>query len=440
MTGPLLIKNLRYGPTYKDKIPATHFKFENDGGFSRAVHTCTGVGECRKLNGMTMCPSFRATRDELDSPRGRANTLRLVLAGKPGTNKLTNEGLLTAMDLCLSCKACKQECPSSVDIAKMKSEVLQAKYDAGNISLREKLIGRSADDAKKFSGFPAPLINTIQHSKLGKTLIQNFTNIDSRRDLPPYAKKPFLKQIKHNLHAIDESSAIVLFADTYMNYYEPWVGHSALNMLKALGKDVIIIGGYCCQRPRISNGFLRQAKKEGEKTAHYLNRYIKKGLPIIVCEPSCASALKDDLPDLLDNRSVAHELSKATFTLEDYVVNNFHPEKINLLLRSLANEISHHGHCHEKALFNTDNVQKVFNAIDGVKLSQLDSGCCGMAGSFGYEVEHYRLSIKIAEQSLAELLSKNRNTTVVANGFSCRHQIKHCFDIQARHWGRTNRH
>lgn len=429
-------QNLRYGTQYKDQPVETIYKYRADGSFENSVHMCTGVGECRKMLGGTMCPSFKATRDEEHSTRGRANALRLAMSGQLDEEGLASDRLKETLDLCLSCKACKSECPSNVDMAKLKSEVLQKHYDQHGVSLRDRLIRDSSNMAAKLSGFLAPLANTVVKNPLVQSLLEKVVGFDKRRSLPAYAKQSFTSWFEKNYTSeIVGRQKVVLFADTYLNYHEPGIGIAATQLLDACGFEVLVADAGCCQRPKISHGFLKAAKANGTKTVLNLKKYLQYGLKIVVFEPSCASALTDDLPDLLDDENLAQQLKDNVQPLEVFLAEAIESEQIKASFKSKASNILLHGHCHQKALFGTSHLKFIFDQIPDVKLAELPSGCCGMAGSFGYEKEHYDISQKIGENGLfPPIRSSAPDTIIIANGFSCRHQIEHFTERRAKHW------
>lgn len=428
---PPMDENLRYGAAYQDHFIDTIYHYREEGTFADAVHMCTGVGECRKLSGGTMCPSFRATRDEEHATRGRANALRLAISGQLGEKGLANPRLYEALDLCLSCKACKSECPSNVDMAKLKSEVWQLRYDEYSPGWRDLLIGRSAAASRWFAGPLAPLINRLQGSAVFRFLQDRFFELDRRRALPAYAREPFYRWYQKNYRPPEKAEGTVaLFADTYLNYHEPQIGVAAVKLLQGMGYEVELAAAGCCQRPRISHGFLREAKEAGTRTARALDYYFQRNIPVLVCEPSCASALQDDLPDLLDDVELAGRLKRGVQIIERFVASTGK----SVSRSSVAGDVLLHGHCHQKALYGTDALKQVLTA-NGHTSTEIPSGCCGMAGSFGYEKEHYELSEKIGSEILFPAIREAApESTIVACGFSCRHQIEHFTGRKAVHW------
>ena len=428
--------NLRYGTQYRDKEVKSTFQYRAENSFGESVHMCTGVGECRKILGGTMCPSFKATRDEEHSTRGRANALRLAMSGQLDKEGLASERLHQVMDLCLSCKACKSECPSNVDMAKMKSDVLQMYYDKHGLTLRDRLIRDSSNAASKFAGALSGIVNFVQETKLFRVAMEKLAGFDRRRILPEYAPEPFYKwfEKKENNPFKNTQKKVVLFADTYLNFHEPNVGISALQLLNSCGYEVILANVGCCQRPKISHGFLRDAKIEGAKTAEGLRKYLDQGLTIVACEPSCASALNDDLPDLIEDETLAEQLKKHVVMIDKFLEDEISTGKLKTTFESIAGNILIHGHCHQKALYGTQGMKTLLSQ-GSQTVSEIPSGCCGMAGSFGYETEHYELSRKIGEAILFPAVkSMKAGTTLVANGFSCRHQIHHFTGVKPKHW------
>ncbi|MEJ1237969.1 FAD-linked oxidase C-terminal domain-containing protein [Chryseolinea sp. T2] len=428
--------NLRYGTAYHDDEVQTTYKYRTENSFKEHVHMCTSVGECRKMLGGTMCPSFKATRDEEHSTRGRANALRMALSGQLDKQGLTSERLHQVMDLCLSCKACKSECPSNVDMAKMKADVSQIYYDKHGTTLRDRLIRDSSEAAARLSGALSGVVNLVQKTSLFRYAMEKLAGFDRRRTLPEYAGEPFYKwfERKGNNRYRNAERKVVLFADTYLNFHEPNIGISAMRLLNECGYEVILANVGCCQRPKISHGFLREAKEEGTKTVAGLRKYIDQGLTIVVCEPSCASALNDDLPDLIEDEPLGVKLKENVMMIDKFIEREIAAGRININLVSVAGDILIHGHCHQKALYGTQSMKSSFSK-GSQTVAEIPSGCCGMAGSFGYEKEHYALSQKIGENVLFPAVKSMKDgTTLVANGFSCRHQITHFTGVKPRHW------
>ena len=418
---PAIDSHLRYGSTYRDHaFPAVyHYREQKD--FHTAVHQCSGLGACRKITGGTMCPSFMVTRDEADSTRGRANALRLAMSGQL-ENGMANQDLPKILDLCLSCKACKTECPSSVDMARLKGEVLQHHYDSYGVTFKDKMIGKSADLARKFSGNLARAINLFQNMSLVLRGLMKSMGMDARRKLPQYASKPLSKSIKE-LTKETLAPDVILLMDTYTECHEPDAGLSAIRILEALGQKVMVLDAGCCQRPRISHGFLREAAQLIKPGVEKIIPWLKKNIPMLVLEPGCASAWTDDIPDLITEDEKA-ALLKQIRTFEQYLAELLKEQPtMRAKIRPRTTQVVVHGHCHQKSMFGMEPVRNIFAAWPEVDFYEIDSGCCGMAGSFGYEAHHYDISRKMAERVLIPAIKNRPDALVIANGFSCRHQI-----------------
>ena len=442
---PSMISHLRYGETYRPRNVATLFHYREQGGFQAAVEQCNGVGACRKLDAGTMCPSFMATRDEEASTRGRANGLRLAMSGQLGPDDLASDRMQQVLELCLACKACRSECPNAVDMARLKSEVLQMHHDRRGVPWGYRLIGDMPRMARWLAGPLAPLVNFVARLPGYGWLLEKFAGIDRRRAMPPFARRT-LQQLLRDRRARPERGVgaregdavsprprVVLFDDTYANYLEPHVGMSAVELLEGCGYDVILAQAGCCQRPRLSKGLVRQAKRDGTRTMQKLDVYARQGLPILCLEPSCASALADDLPDLIDDTELGRRVAGCVTMIDVFLDREVAAGRI-APLRAAAQEFLLHGHCHQKSEFGTTAIHQHFARIPEATCSEVDSGCCGMAGSFGYE--HFELSMAIGQQRLFPAVQRAvaQGQTVIACGISCRHQLRDALDIEAKHW------
>ena len=425
---PVMTSNLRYGVGYHDKPFDSVYRYPEQRNFHTAVHQCSGLGSCRKVQSGTMCPSYMVTREEVHSTRGRANALRLAMSGQLSDKGLLDDELRDAMDLCISCKACKAECPSSVDMSRLKSEVQQLQYDNGRITLRDKLIRDSARMSKRFAGSIAPAVNAIQDTSLFRNISAQFIGFDKRRKLPEYAKQTFADWFKANYADTDHEKRVGLFADTYTNYHEPEIGKAAVGVIQALGYNIDLLEG-CCQRPKISHGFLKDARQSALNTCRNIQSY---GYDVLVCEPGCASAFTDDLPDLISDQQASNSIKSKVLPIEKWLERHL-DELANSAIYCDHGKMLLHGHCHQKALYGTSSIHKIFRALD-VEIVEPDSGCCGMAGSFGYEKEHYQISEKMYERVLGPAIRENHQLPVAASGFSCRHQINHFSRLNPVHW------
>ncbi len=428
-------QHLRYGANYKENTYNFVYKYRKDHSFEALVHNCSGVGACRNHIGGTMCPSFKGTADEDASTRGRANALRLAISGQLGFEGLTDPKVLETLDLCLSCKACKSECPSNVDMAKLKSEVLQKKYDEGKITLREKAINANVNIVPKITGWKAPFVNFVQGTSIFRYTAEKILKVDRRRTLPSYANESLETWYQKHYQSNGIKQKVALFADTYINYHEPEVGRAAIQLLKDCGYEVLLASVGCCQRPRISNGFLKEAKSDGTRVAEKLMPFISQGMKVVVCEPSCTSALIDDLPDLIEDINISDTLRSNVLAIDVFLADALASGQLKGKFIAKSKDILLHGHCHQKASFGTQGMKSIYNSTTTTKCNEPDSGCCGMAGSFGYEAEHYDVSKKISDLVLIPAIQKiDKDTLVVANGFSCRHQIFDFAGRKAVHW------
>lgn len=431
---PGMAEHLRHAtPGYELRLAEvkSSFRYDEHGGFGPSVEQCNGVGACRKVGKGTMCPSYMATRDEDASTRGRANALRLAMTGQLGEEGLTGDGVMDAMELCLSCKACKTECPNAVDMSKMKADVLQMHHDKHGTPLGARLIANMPAMARRLAGPLAPMVNTIQSWGLTRRLGQKLAGVDARRPYPRLAWSPLRSRA---LPSRDDGPRVVLFGDTYANSYEPGIAVAAARLLTDCGYRVEVADVGCCQRPAMSKGLLHQAKSRGEQTLRNLMPYAEANIPILFLEPSCASAILDDLPDLIEDQELAKAIQSNGMMLEDFLAGELDAGKLKGRFVSDEQQILIHGHCHQKALFGTRGMRRLFRSIKGLDFSEVDSGCCGMAGSFGYE--HYDLSMQIGEQRLFPPVREadEAGAAVCANGTSCRHQISDGCGVQAMHW------
>ncbi|HZV69895.1 MAG TPA: FAD-binding and (Fe-S)-binding domain-containing protein [Saprospiraceae bacterium] len=430
---PPMDSNLRYGALYHDWPFQSVYKYRDQHNFHTAVHQCSGLGACRKISSGTMCPSFMVTLDERDSTRGRANALRLAMSGQL-EDGLANIDLPEILDLCLSCKACKAECPSSVDMARLKGEVMQYQFDHRGVSLKDKMIGRSADMARRFAGKKAGVINAFQNMAGIRHVIMKSIGMDARRKLPAYASKLWTQShLEQHKQKIKGDPDIILLTDTYTQCHQPESGIAAVQLLEALRQNVMLLDAGCCQRPRISHGFLKEAAQKVLPVIEKIRPWLDKNIPIGVLEPGCASAWTDDIPDLIEDEAMAEALKKIR-PFEQILLGVLSKTKnAGDVIKPKKNHILVHGHCHQKSIFGMDPVKEIFSIWPEIKYEEIDSGCCGMAGSFGYESKHYEISKKMAERVLIPSIKARPEALVIANGFSCRHQIADFADRKAVH-------
>lgn len=438
LDAPRMTEHLRYGDEYKlDVIQKTEdsvsYHYRDHGGFAHAVEQCNGVGACRKVGSGTMCPSYMATRDEEASTRGRANALRMAMSGQLGPDAMTDKRMKEVLDLCLACKSCKTECPNSVDMAKMKSDVLQLMHDRFGLPIGYRLMGDSPTIAKLVCGPLAPIVNWVQGLTPLKKLLEKVAGIDARRPAPKFASWSLQSWFRKHPQPTDERREVVLFDDTYASYFQPEVGTSAVELLESCGYKVTLARAGCCQRPRLSKGMVRAAKKDGEKTLRNLDEYAKQGLPILCLEPSCASSLADDLPDLIDDAALGKRVGAQVMMIDEFLAAEVKEGRLDATFKSRFEKILIHGHCHQKSLQSTTGMKDILELDDKVICHEVDSGCCGMAGSFGYE--EFEVSKQVYDMRLGPAVDNRQpGEEVVACGFSCRHQLSDFSDIKAYHW------
>ena len=426
-------ENLRYGATYVANNSETFFTFDSEGGFQEAVELCSGVGQCRKKLVGTMCPSYMATLEEEHSTRGRANVLRAALSGSL-EGGLQNEVVYQAMDLCLECKACKSECPSNVDMAKLKYEYLAHYYGKHGFPIRSYLFGYIGILARIVSTF-APISNWIANSSINRWFLDCFLGVDRRRKLPEFTSLTFSKWFRKHRSPNNVKGTVVLFNDTFSEYEEPDIAIAATKILESAGYEVVLeTKKVCCGRPLISKGFLKQAKENARKNIEVLLPYVENEIPIVGIEPSCILSFRDDYLDLLPGKD-AQRVANNVFMLEEFLALRAREGDLDLRFSSENRKIWLHGHCHQKALVGTEATLEVLRLAENFDVNEIPSGCCGMAGSFGYEKEHYEVSKAIGQSRLFDVIEQIADTDeVVAVGTSCRHQIADFTKHQARHW------
>ncbi len=436
-----LSSNLRYGPGYATPAVATTFDFTAEGGLLPAAELCAGVGACRKKRDGTMCPSFQATHDEKDSTRGRANLLRLAITGQLGFEGFTDPGVRDVLDLCLECKACKSECPTNVDMARLKAEFLHQYHRQHGLPWRNRVFGHVAKLGRIGSAL-APASSWLAQSRLSRWLNDTFLGIDRRRVPPRFARRSLVRRyssLPWNGGADRAARRVLLFPDTFANYFQPEVGAATIELLQRAGCAVTLGPPdlRCCSRPMISNGMLDQAVGHARHNVERLHDWASQGGPIIACEPSCILTIKDDYPALLKGplRARAETVAQACLTFEEYVESILAEEAGGTIeWKPGPRKILAQAHCHQRSLVGTGAMLKLLRRIPGAELIELDAGCCGMAGSFGYEAEHYEISRLVGEQRLLPAVRESgRETVVVAPGFSCRLQIRHFTGQEAVH-------
>lgn len=412
------------------------FDWSRDGGLRAALQKCNGAGVCLQSPGTgTMCPTYMATREERHGTRGRANILRQLMSAKRPEAGLDDQTIREALDLCIQCKACKSECPAGVDMARLKAEFLQACNDRYGISLRSRIIDHFPDLSRYGSFFPG-----ITNSLLGTPWIRRLLGFHAERQLPRLAREPFSKWwTRHRVSGADRSKEqVVLVLDVFSSFYEPGIAAAAVQVLEALNVQVIVAARLSFGRIQISQGLLRKARAQLIDALNRLDPYAEQGSPIIGLEPSEILTLRDEAPDLFKDPALREKitrLAKRTFLFEEFLFEK-QAEVSARLTRSNPDprRILIHGHCHQKSLLGMDATLKALQLIPGAQVELIPSGCCGMAGAFGYEKEHFVVSQLIAELVLFPAIRHApERTRIIATGASCRHQILDGLNIRAYH-------
>jgi FAD/FMN-containing dehydrogenase/Fe-S oxidoreductase len=413
---PPLTSNLRFGSQYTARNPVTFFDYAA-GGVAGAIEMCSGLGACRKTLEGTMCPSYMATREEQHSTRGRANVLRLTIAGRLGESGLGDRGVYETLDLCLECRACKAECPVGVDVARFKSEFLSDYWQRHGTPLEARVLGNVSSLAVWGSRF-APLSNWIAGTGAVRRLNERLLGVDHRRRLPQFKRQT----LRHLAPVEDGHADALLFNDTFTNHYDPEIGLAALRVMRRAGLRMRLAPNQCCGRPQISKGLLADAREMATRNTDALHADAVAGRPIVFCEPSCLSAVREDAPALLrgESRRRAEQVAAASVLFEEFASTLME----RLTLRPGPSSVLLHGHCHQKSMGLVGPAKTMLSHIPGASVVDLDAGCCGMAGSFGYAHDHYDVSRAIGERKLFPAVRKKGDgAVVVAAGTSCRHQI-----------------
>lgn len=432
-------ENLRYVPDRKEPEIKTFLDFSASLGILREAEKCNGSGDCRKLPefGGTMCPSYRATRNEKDTTRARANALREFLTNSEKANKFNHKELKEVFDLCLSCKACASECPSSVDVATLKAEFLYQYQEANGVSLRTKLFAYN-NQLNALGSKVSWLTNFMFSNAFTSSLLKKSFGIASKRSLPLVSNKSLSELYKSTLNQYDAENYIkevYLFNDEFTNHLDTQIGLDALTLLKALNYKVIILDHAESGRAFLSKGLLKQAKKVADKNMVIFKDKITPETPLIGIEPSAILTFKDEYLKLVEDKVSAEQIANHCFLIEEFLqqeisLGNIKAEQFT----KEAKTIKFHGHCHQKALSNQKSSFDVLNLPGNYKVTIIPSGCCGMAGSFGYEKEHYEVSMQIGEQTLFPAIRRaDQEIIISSNGTSCRHQIKDGTQKEAKH-------
>jgi len=418
-----MTENLRYVPDRKEPEIATLYDFSDNLGILRATEKCNGSGDCRKLiaSGGVMCPSYRATRNEKDTTRARANTLREFLTNSEKKNPFNHQELYDVFDLCLSCKACASECPSNVDVATLKAEFLYQYQKENGVPFRSKLFANNASLNKLGAILPSAT-NFLLNSKAVKKLV----GIATERSIPKLANTTFARWLKkQEVTNTPTKGKLILFIDEYTNFYDVSTGQDTYKLLTGLGYEVQTVSHAESGRAYISKGLLDKAKKIANENVAIFKDLVSDELPLVGIEPSTILSFKDEYIRLATDQQAAKKVGQHTYTIDAFFEREI--QKGNITsddFSDLALSISVHGHCQQKSLEGMAAVNSMLNLPKNFKTHILDTGCCGMAGAFGYEKEHYELSMQVGENSLFPAVRNlESNTIMVAAGTSCRHQI-----------------
>lgn len=436
---PKMNTHLRYNKNQKTKEPKTYFDFSADGGIIRSTERCNGSGDCRNthLTGKAMCPSYQASLDEKNTTRARANLLREFLSYSEKKNVFDSKEVYDILDLCLSCKACKSECPSNVDMAKLKAEFLQHYYESNGVPLRTRLIANITKINQMGSLVPTLYNYVNQHPKLGG-LIKKQLGFAQERSIPKLHHTTLKKWYKKEEKRIkDKGKTVYFFADEFTNFNDTDTGIKAIQLLEKLGYEVIIPKHLESGRTYLSKGLVKQAQVIANRNISLLKDIIRKERPLVGIEPSALLTFRDEYIDLAnaDLKKSAIQLSENCLMIEEFLWQEMQAGRIKKeQFTHEAKDVSFHGHCYQKSLASTLPVKDVLSFPENYTATEIDSGCCGMAGSFGFEAEHYQLSMQIAELKLLPAVRNTKPTTLIAaSGTSCRHQIKDGSEREALH-------
>ncbi|MBO0775947.1 MAG: 4Fe-4S dicluster domain-containing protein, partial [Actinobacteria bacterium] len=421
---PAMTENLR-DPALPDAPQLVTLMDFGPGGMRGAADRCMNVGVCRKSSAGVMCPSYMATRDEEHATRGRANALVMALSSPDPRRALGGERLHEALDLCLECKACKRECPLGVDMASLKSEALAARHELRGVPLRSRLFA-SIRSVNRVGSAVAPVANAVLRLP-GRRAAQRLIGIAPDRPLPRFAGEDLLTWFRrHRPPAEVPAGEVVVLADSFTTFSEPQIGVAAVELLEMAGHRVTLAHEGCCGRPAISKGLLAVARRQAAAMVARLAEPARRGIPIVGVEPSCVLTLRDEYPALLGDSAAVRAVANAARLADSLLLEAVRDGRLSCHGPSPVGRIVLHTHCHQRAITGSADTVALLEALPGAEVTELDSGCCGMAGSFGFEAEHYELSMQVGELRLFPALrAEPAGSTVVATGVSCRQQIAH---------------
>ena len=427
--------HLRYGPTWKSKPVKTHLDFSAHGGMAGLASMCSGVGVCRQRLVGTMCPSYMATNDEVHTTRARANALRVALSNRGLLEGLSDPALDEVMDLCIGCKACKNECPTGVDMARLKAEYLSHKNLRQGVPLRARMVADLPQRLRTMGRFPR-ITNLISRSRLMRAWMQARYGLDARLALPKLATQSFRAWFQHHRKTRPPQPAprgtIMYLVDTWTNYFTPQTGIATVSLLEAAGYEVLCPRTMCCGRPAISQGLLGEAKRLAEFNVRRLIPFAAKGGLIVGSEPSCTLTYVDEYPQLVRSPS-ARTVADRVVTIETLLARLLRDHPGALTFREPTTDLKYHAHCHQRAMIGSQDAVELLRCVWGNRVDEINSGCCGMAGAFGHEVEHYDIAQAIGEQRLFPAVRERGQAAIAVSGFSCRQQIEHHTGVNARH-------
>jgi Fe-S oxidoreductase len=435
----------RFAPGYSNAPIATTMDWSDFGSFNQALEMCNNNGACRKSDVAVMCPSFRVSGDEQHLTRGRANTLRLAVSGQLGPEALASHAMFDTMSLCVSCKGCKRECPTGIDMAKMKIEFLHQYYKKNSLSLKDRLVAYLPRYAYRMRNLSF-LLNLRDQIPGLKSLSELVLGFSARRSLPKWRSDQFRAEIEvpSQLEISTTGKDVVLLVDTFNSCFEPENARAALAVLTAAGYSVHAAEPadkarpLCCGRTFLSSGMVDEARVEAQRVIASLKPFVEKGIPIVGLEPSCLLTLRDEFPSLLPGDETT-ALSQHAFLFEEFLAAEEAKGELQLKLKSLpAKRALLHGHCHQKAFAVMSSVQQVLAMVPELVVETVESSCCGMAGSFGYDAKHFDTSMKMGELSLLPAIREaDADCLIVADGTSCRHQIQDGAGREAIHVARV---
>ena len=430
-----MTEHLRYGPSFQSQEVKTHLDFSAHGGMAGLAGMCSGVGQCRQRLVGTMCPSYIATHDEKHTTRARANALRVALSNRGLLDGLDDPHLAEVMDLCLSCKACKTECPTGVDMARLKSEYLSRRNRMLGVTPGARLVAELPRLAKLASWFPRTC-NLFAQSRPVRALVERRAGFDRRIPLPRFAHRTFRAWYRRHTKKASPRHAprgpVIYFVDTWADYFAPQVGIAAVKLLERAGYEVLCPDTVCCGRPAISKGLLSEAQQLAEENVLKLARLTRSGTPVVGTEPSCILTLVDEYPQLVRNQA-ARRIASQSMMIETFLRRLLDTDPDALGVPRDKPKVLYHAHCHQKALVGSDDAVALLRRFGLEGSSEIDSGCCGMAGAFGHEKDHYDVARAVGEERLFPAVRGRGDADIAISGFSCRHQIEHHTGVPVKH-------